>query len=428
MYSECHHCRACGKELPTTDILSLGTHQVVDFPLVGESSSRPEVPLILVRCVECSLVQLRHTVAPDTLFSTFWYRSGINQQMRAALSDVVRYALARVSLTSEEAVLDIGCNDGTLLSLYDTSDPPYRVGIDPAALSYDAMSCADAILHEYFNADLVLGIRPDGYAIITAIAMFYDLDQPAVFLADIRRCLTQEGVCIVQMNDLVGMVGHNAVDNIAHEHLCYYTLTSLEKLVARVGLEIVDAETNLVNGGSLRVALVRSDRPSAPWMREGRLRVRDLLLSERASGFWTDAALLAWMHRLSQIRRLLNMELGRTPSPVWLCGASSRGSTLVQWLMADSDFPRGVFHGASERDVHKFGRQTARPHLPIVSEGMARQRAMTFFILPWHFWPTIAQREAQWIEAGGTCLVPLPWPTRITAQGSTPLFKAEILP
>ena len=405
----CSACRGCGGSL--TDTVEMGDQWVIDFVEKPHHTTRPKAPLILSRCRDCTLVQLRHTVHPSYLYDTFWYRSGINELMRAALADVTAAATERVALREGDAVLDIGCNDGTLLASYRVPGL-VRVGFDqsPAILA-EAEGKAEVLVPAYFDASRALAVR-GGYRVITAIAMFYDLEDPHDFLAQVARCLARDGLFIIQMNYLPAMLEENAFDNICHEHLCYYSLSTLRPILAAHGLAVTDVEENAVNGGSFRIYIEHeaARRPASP-------RVAAMLAREQAVHPETPDTLEAFAGRVKRICGLLREELTRAPRPVFLYGASTRGSTLVQALALSPD----TVVGAAERDPRKYGRYTVGSWIPIVPEEDARARARTFLVLPWHFWAGIRERERAWLAGGGTFVLPLPWPRRVRHDGEVTL-------
>jgi hypothetical protein len=194
-------------------------------------------------CEDCYLVQLREAVDPDLLFKEFWYESGTNDSMRAVLKDVGE--ACEEFLPTEGTLIDIGSNDGTFFTFFDRSDR--CVGFEPSQLGLQDTNSFAKVYNDYFHK--VPGLKAD---VITAIAMFYDLDDPHQFLDDIHATLKGNGVFIIQQNYLLGMLKNNAFDNIVHEHVEYYSLTSLVPLLEHHGLDTFRVEFNEVNGGSMR--------------------------------------------------------------------------------------------------------------------------------------------------------------------------------
>lgn len=200
----------------------------------NRAPKRP-VPLELVRCSPesnenaCGLVQLKHTYPAELMYAEYWYLSGVNQTMRDALADISRAASEIVSLKPGDTVVDIGCNDGTLLKSY-TTEGLDKIGFDPAqnvARFFKDEPFKRVI--DFFNSSSYLRINGGKKAnVVTSIAMFYDLEDPITFTRNISEILDDEGVWILQMADLPNMLRDNMFDNICHEHLCYYHLAPLE--------------------------------------------------------------------------------------------------------------------------------------------------------------------------------------------------------
>jgi NDP-4-keto-2,6-dideoxyhexose 3-C-methyltransferase len=245
-------CRVCEGALDP--ILSLGEHYVSDFPEPGASDGT-KAPLELVLCRRCRLLQLKHTVPGDAMYRNYWYRSGTNQTMRAALADIANKAEQLAHLKAGDAVLDIGCNDGTLLASYKTGGI-FKIGFDPAEnLAQYSRQIAGHLTVGYFGSGPFLsnpGLATRRPKVVTSIAMFYDLEDPNTFVADVKKVMRQDGLWIVQMSYLPLMLRTNDLGNVCHEHLEYYSLQSFEYLLHRHDFEVVDMELNDVNGGSMR--------------------------------------------------------------------------------------------------------------------------------------------------------------------------------
>lgn len=408
-------CRACGTDRLIT-VVNLGSQHIVDFVSSPRSVQKPTVPLELVKCDHCNLVQLRHSVDPDMMYRTFWYRSGINESMRAALQDVVTKAIEVGVVREGDAVLDIGANDGTLLSMY----PPqvHTVGVDPSNQieTEEARGRMEYAIHDYFHKGAVSeAIRKLGkkFSAITAIAMFYDIEDPAGFLHDCKHILRDDGVVIIQMNYLKTMLENNAVDNICHEHITYFSLTSLNWLVNRIGFSIVDVEVNPVNGGSLRVYLMKTPVRKDLYPQGGAQRVYDLLKDEQEFGMDSTASYEAFEKRVKDILYTVSKYVCDSTLKGKKCygyGASTRGTTYLQCTKVP-------LAGVAERDTNKIGLRMVGDWLMIYDEDFVRERADVMLVLPWHFKPVIVEREKAWLEKGGTLLFALPLPHIVTKDG-----------
>jgi NDP-4-keto-2,6-dideoxyhexose 3-C-methyltransferase len=404
-------CRSCGSGRMEA-ALDLGNHFVSNFADVPDETRWPRVPLELMLCGACGLVQLRHTTPGEWMYRRYWYKSGVNASMRAALADISRSAAEFAGLESGDSVLDIGCNDGTLLRSY-TLEGIRRVGFEPAEnLASENAQGTDLVVRDFFSARPVAGER---FQAITSIAMFYDLEDPNAFVADIAQVLAKGGVWVIEMHYLPLTLERNAFDAVCHEHLEYYSLESLEPLLERHGLEVADAETNEVNGGSIRVYVVHRGNSTAK-ERAGRERVEALRDREGALGLGQLATYRQFCKRVSSIGQRLNEWLASERvqgKEIAVYGASTKGNTLLQVFGID----QSVVRVAAERNPEKWGKYTVGTWIPIVSEEEARAHADDFLILPWHFLEEMREREREFLARGGKLLAPLPEPRVVDRAG-----------
>lgn len=416
-------CRVCaGNLMPVFD---LGNQYVVDFP--EHKYGHLQSPLTLALCEQCKLVQLTHTVDPERLFRKFWYRSSISEVMRQALQNIVRTAMLVADLRPGDSVLDIGSNDGWMLGEYPSALK--RVGIDPCRdlvkESVDQRR-ADAGIVGFFSKKAVEKFAP--FKAITAIAMFYDLEDPGKFLDDCREVLHPEGVLIIQMNYLKTMLENLALDNVSHEHLMYYSFTTFKNLVEQHGLEVVGVDTNSVNGGSFRAYVVHKGQDICSYQmttaqRVGlHARMGSLLLEEERMGLNEAGIYKSFAERAYQVRETVRdylwTEQGKGQH-IWAYGASTRGTVTMQFFDLCA-----LVVAAAERDPHKYGRLMVGTWTPIESEAEFRKHANIGLILPWHFKDGIVIREREWIQQGGKFVVPFPSPYLVTADGEIPLQLA----
>jgi len=407
-------CRVCEGDL--TPILSLGDLYVSDFVDPAEPDGLKS-PLELVLCRRCHLLQLRHTVPAEALYRNYWYFSGTNRTMRSALKDIADTAEKLVHLKKDDAVLDIGCNDGTLLSSYETSGI-YKIGFDPAEnLSAFSSKITDKLMIDFFNSaawarDPELSARRP--KIITSIAMFYDLEDPNAFVADINKVIHPDGLWIVQMSYLPLMLKTNELGNICHEHLEYYSLHSFEYLLQKHGFEIMDMEVNDVNGGSVR-AYIRLK--GADPLSFGDAAYRELAL-KRVSAFREEESKLGldslspytdFAFRIERIRNdvvgFIREQAGRGKK-IYVYGASTKGNTVLQYFGLDNS----IIPAAAERNPIKWGKVTIGSRIPIISEEDARTARPDFFlVLPWHFVDEFQARERDYLLNGGRFILPAPY-------------------
>jgi cyclopropane fatty-acyl-phospholipid synthase-like methyltransferase len=404
-------CRISRK--PLTAVADFGNLYVSNFlESVNPDALRSELCLGIGE--ESGLLQLAHTVDRDLLYRHYWYVSGTNATMTGQLADVVKGVSEWVKLNDGDVVLDIGCNDGTLLRQYPPEVKLVKVGIDPAVnLAKLGRAQCDRHAADYFTREVFFSLTGGRKAkAITSIAMFYDLEDPSGFVADIGDCLADDGVWVVQMSYMPLMLVQNAFDNVIHEHLEYYSLLSIDYLVRKHDLKILDVEFNDTNGGSFRVTLSKQGNPlrEAPIFRRdiGHYRYKSILEYERRMRFDDQQVCLDFMARVEELRsRTLDLltKLKRQGKRVFGYGASTKGNTLLQYYGIGPELIEGI----AERQPQKYGLLCAGSWIPIMSEEhMRAERPDYLFVLPWHFINEFLQREREYLNSGGKLIVPLP--------------------
>ncbi len=403
-------CRICGNaDLKT--ILDLGEIYVSDF--VDSKDQGIKAPLELVLCQKnennCGLLQLAHTVQPEKMYFQYWYQSGINESMKKALRDITDKAQGIVKLVSGDAVLDIGCNDGTMLRFYEAREIK-RFGIDPSRnLRPLAEKGNTKIITDFFSAEAIQREVPNQkFKIITAIAMFYDLDDPNKFVGDITKVLDKDGLFIIQMMSLPLMLKTNGFDNVCHEHLEYYSLTTLNYLLDKHGLEVFDVEENDVNGGSFRTYIRFKGEGVGRNIQGAEERVEKMLRAEEEQGLSDMQTYVIFANKIKELREkcynFIKQE-NEKGKKIYVYGASTKGNTLLPAFGIDHK----LVVAALERNPDKFGKLTVGTWIPIISEEEGRKAKPDYlFVLPWHFLDSFLQRERAYLESGGKFIVPLP--------------------
>jgi SAM-dependent methyltransferase len=400
-------CRICGST-ELHPVISLGEQYIASLfptgPLPAELDHR--FPLEVIRCVgDCGLVQLAHTVAPGVLYDHYGYRSGTNELMRANLEGIAATVESMIDLEPGDVVLDIGCNDGTLLESY-RADGIRRIGIDPSDAVRSIRDPSIEVANTFFTGETYRSIAGDVRAkAVTTIAMFYDLDRPQEFVADVASILADDGVWVIELSYLPSMLQVTAFDTICHEHLEYYHLRPIEWLLKGAGLKVHRAEINDVNGGSIRLFV----RSASMALDPGDSNDLDALKRrEVALALDTDAPYNFFNESCTRMKEQLRSLLDRFDADdkiVYAYGASTKGNTLLQFCELDN----AMVKKAADRNPDKWGTETIGTRIPIVSEDEARaDKPDCFLVLPWHFFEGFIEREREFLERGGTFIVPLP--------------------
>jgi SAM-dependent methyltransferase len=404
-------CRLSGK--PLTEVINLGDLYVSNFYKTVDADA-PRAPLRIGIGEESGLLQLMDPVPRSPLYQKYWYRSGTNATMTRQLGDVIDSCREWIRLKAGDVVLDIGCNDGTLLGLLPKEMGLFRVGIDPAEnLAEHARAQCEAHATGFFTRERFMDLTGGRKArVITSIAMFYGLEDPMSFVRDVTECLADDGIWVLQLSYTPLMIKQNAFDNICHEHIQYYTLLSLKYLLDQFDLEIMDVEFNDTNSGSFRIITCKKghgEKLATIFLRDiGRYRVQSTLWYEKDQRFDEPQVYQDYMVRLRELREetlgLLD-RLNAEGKRVYGYGASTKGNTLLQFYGLGTNLIKAI----AERQPQKYGLLTAGSWIPIVGEEeMRASRPDYLFVLPWHFMTEFMDRERDFTAGGGKFIIPLP--------------------
>lgn len=370
-----------------------------------------KIPCTLLRCNPmkdenaCGLLQMEHTVPPSILYSAYWYRSGTNNTMRSHLKGIADAVMNLLEGNHKAHVLDIGCNDGTLLNYYPETYIKY--GVDPSDVAQEIGKHVNVVQDIFPSTELFERLGEDKFNAITSIAMFYDLEDPVGFCKGIKQVLAKDGLWIFEMSYMPTMLKMNSYDTICHEHIEYYSLAVLENILKRAGLKIFNIEHNDINGGSIRCYATHEDNfiykndAYQENLKNYRQQEFDLELD-------TDKPYRYFQERINKHRDELTNLLGhlkREGKRIHIYGASTKGNTILQFCGIDYK----LIDYAAERNPDKYGARTLGTDIPIISE--AESRAMNpdyYLVLPWHFKEEFLEREKETIERGIGFIFPLP--------------------
>jgi SAM-dependent methyltransferase len=404
-------CRICGSA-NLSPVIDLGD-QYLQGSFFKASKETPPLRTIeckLVRCDPsqfenaCGLLQMSKSVPPEVLYAAYWYRSGTNRTMRDHLKGIADTA-SELTKVERAVVLDIGCNDGTLLRSYPNAFR--KIGVDPSDVAQEARDVATVVQDVFPSPELDHVLGETRVDIVTSIAMFYDLEDPVAFCRAIKGVLAPDGLWIFEMSYMPKMLAMNSYDTICHEHLEYYSLAVIENILRRVDMKVVRAEENASNGGSLRCYATHTSSiayRNPEWQRA----ISSLRRAEFDLELDTDKPYLSFQNRINLHRgELLGLlkQLKRSGKKIHLYGASTKGNTILQWCGIDN---RLVDCGA-DRNPDKHGAMTLGTEIPIVSEEESRALNPDYYlVLPWHFADEFIERERAILDRGTAMIFPLP--------------------
>jgi SAM-dependent methyltransferase len=402
-------CRACG-QAGLQAVLSLGETPLANALPTADALGRPEAryPLDLAFCPKCSLVQITETVPPEELFRDYLYFSSFSDTMLAHARGLVARLVKERNLGSGSLAMEVASNDGYLLQYYKQLGVPV-LGIEPARNVAEVAVRERGIptVTEFFGRDLAGGLassgkRADVLHANNVLAHVADLNG---FVGGIRTVLKDDGAAVIEVPYLGEMIPKLEFDTIYHEHLCYFSLTALERLFRRHGLGVADVEEIPIHGGSLLLTVVPvpSRAPVSP-------RVEALLLREGRAGMTGTAYYADFAPRVAAWRagfRAFLADMKARGQRLAAYGAAAKGSTLLNY----AGVGRETLDFVVDRSTHKQGRIMPGVHIPIrPPESLLEVQPDAVVLLTWNFKDEILAQQAEFRRRGGRFVVPIPEP------------------
>jgi SAM-dependent methyltransferase len=363
----------------------------------------PNYALELVFCPACGLLQITETVPPDVLFRDYLYFSSFSDTMLAHARDLAGELIAARQLSRTCLVVEAASNDGYLLRNYMEAGVPV-LGVEPATnVARTAAERGVETLNDYFGLATAQRLRQEGrradvFHAHNVLAHVADLNG---FVAGVRAVLKDDGVAVIEAPYARDMVDHCEFDTIYHEHLCYFTLTALDRLFRRHGLAIVDVRRVPIHGGTLR--LYAAPAGTEPAGSVGRMLAEEHALGLDRPDYYRDFA-----RRVGELKTSLVGLLGRLKADgkrLAAYGASAKGSTLLNAF----GIGRETLDYVADRSTVKQGRYTPGSRLPIVAPGRLLDDLPDYvLLLTWNFADEILAQQAEYVRRGGRFIIPVP--------------------
>ena len=396
-------CRSCGDER-VRGVFSLGPAPLANTLADDEPAARsgPSYPLDFCVCEECALAQLGEAPPPVEIFADYPYLSSFSDTMVEHASELADTMIRECSLDGAAPVLEIGSNDGYLLQHFARAGIP-TLGVDPAEAACQlASERGIATRREFFGeqvAEQLLeeGIRPQAIVANNVMAHVPDLND---VMAGVRRLLSRDGVFVIETPYIRDLIERLEFDTIYHEHLFYYSLTSLSALLARHGLGQIDVARVPIHGGSLRVT-ARVGSGTSP--------AADRLLGDEEK--WGVSELATYSEfssrvdeRRHELRDLLHARK-RHGQRIAAYGAAAKGVMLLNALDVGTDMLDFVV----DRNPRKQGRWLPGSGLEIrPPEVLLEEKPDEVLVLAWNVADEVIDQQAEFRRGGGRFIVPLP--------------------
>jgi cyclopropane fatty-acyl-phospholipid synthase-like methyltransferase len=395
-------CRNCKSKI-LKELFSLGNLSYTGKFPNNINTDVPQVELTLVKCSKCHLVQLNKKFDQKFLYGDdYGYRTGINHTMTEHVKKVVNDALKLTKIKKNEIVLDIASNDGTLLNFY-----PKRivtVGIDPLIYKYKKFyKKINYKISNFFNLKQIKALNLKKFKIITALSVFYDLENPNVFLKTIKKILDKNGIFILEHTDLLSIIKNNLFDTICHEHLEYYSTENIVQMAKQNGLKVFNIKKNNINGGSCCYYICHTEKKS-----KIKNNIKIILNEEKKYNLKKIITYKKFFKKINNQKKSLMNKIAMIKNENKIIhgyGASTKGNVLIQFYGLNSNDIKLI----ADRNPKKNNKYTPGTKIKIVKEDISRALKPDYYlVLPWHFKKEILEREKRLLKKRTKFIFPLP--------------------
>jgi SAM-dependent methyltransferase len=383
------------------------------FPTVETRENELEFPFSMLVCRSCWQVQLEEFPTPEFMFANHPYVTGVNMPVVDHFDRLAAKTIKRFRIPPQSLIVDIGCNDGTLLRKF--KDAGMRVlGVDPGRLT--GKLCRESgttVCETFWNEETgrsfrQLNLKP---RLITATAVFYHIQDIHDFIRGLAQVMDDETIFLAQCVNLKDVIEKGQFDHFYHEHTMIHSVGPLKRLFAEHGMRVLDVEHYELHGGSFVIYVGLNSNPMSTSPA-----VDEWIHEEQQAGLTRTDTFDAFTKRVQKNRTdLVNLlrQLKSNGKRVWALGAPLKGSTLLNYC----DIGRDLVEKAVEVNQFKIGKLTPGTHIPIEAEADQKESPDYYLVLSWNFLDFFVNKYKDYLRKGGRFIVPNPVVRVLSAEG-----------
>ena len=402
------NCKNCNQKI-LKKVITIGMQPISSVFLSKKNKSLKKYPLDLFECQNCKLVQFNKLAPQQNMYgTTYGYRTSLSKMMISHMNKKFKKILKMNVVRDGSNVLDIGSNDGTFLNFFTRKKNKSNfIGIDPSAKKFSKYYKKDInLIIDFFSFSKINNflnkkkIKNKNFALISSFAMFYDIINPNLFCKSIYNLLERNGIWILEMSYFPLLLSNLTYDQICHEHVTYYTLSSFNNIVKKNGLKIIDISFNEINGGSIEIICSKKNSN----FKANKQKIKNVFNKENKIN---NKSYNQFNKRIYNVKKKINIFLNKYAKTKKIIGygASTKGNIVLNHCGINSKHMRFICDGNPE----KHGKYTPGSNIKIISkEKMRKLNPDYLFVLIWSFRSEVIKQEEKYIRNGGKLIFHLP--------------------
>ncbi len=397
-------CKNCKKK-KLFKVVRLGRQPLSSVFYDKEKKNLPEYSIDLYECRYCKLVQFSSLPPLEDMYGlTYGYNTSLSPLMVNHMRKKINYLKLNYKKLLKGQILDIGSNDGTFLNFLNILKNVKLYGMDPSSKKFLKNYKKNiTVITDFFSKKKLLKYLSakqarEKFNIITSFAMFYDIENPNSFCSDIYDLLNDQGIWVVEFSYLPLLFKNLTYDQICHEHVTYYSLTTFNNILKNNNMKVIDLSFNEINGGSIEVICAK--RKSNIKSKEI---VKEILKQEAKIN---ENIFVHFQDRIENVKKTLTEFLKNIPSnDIMGYGASTKGNIVLNHLK----LTKKNISFICDANPYKFGRYTPGSNIKIISKTEMRKRNPKYLlVLIWSFRSEVIKQEINYIKKGGKLIFHLP--------------------